>query len=494
MTRDGRITDAMSVAGHPPRRAGALAMPAMTELHVLRVFIGPDGRGGNPLGVFLDGAAIPPDRRQAVAAELGLQRDRLRRRRSTPRGPRRARHGHRPHLHPGRGAALRRPSRPSAPRGCSPSRARRSTSCAARPAMSRPGPTTTAGAGSGRGPRGSTTSPSTSSPTVAEVDATRRAADGRPRPLCLGVGGRGCRSAAQPLLRDRLRDRRGRGDGRGRGPDGPSPRARPGHPPGRRLGARRPAGPTSPRARSTSAAGSSPSRPARSSRPRDRDHDPGPPRLGRHRHRARGPRLRGRVLGVDPPGRPRPGPGAVRAGPRQRRLGRPQPDHPAVLPPARLRPPGQARLPDLGGGPGRGRRRPDRDRDRRPRPVARRPGHPAGRLHRQPGRGGRPVRAARCAPRCGGAGRSGGSATTSARCGRPRAGSPTRIGERRPPPPGHGARRRPARPHAGPAHPRGRRRLRGRDRRGHARDGAGRPDRRRLDQPAARLVRPARCR
>jgi predicted PhzF superfamily epimerase YddE/YHI9 len=43
----------------------------MTELHVLRVFVGPDGRGGNPLGVFLDGASIAPDRRQAVATELG---------------------------------------------------------------------------------------------------------------------------------------------------------------------------------------------------------------------------------------------------------------------------------------------------------------------------------------------------------------------------------------------------------------------------------------
>ena len=32
---------------------------AMTELHVLRVFVGPDGRGGNPLGVFLDGAGDP---------------------------------------------------------------------------------------------------------------------------------------------------------------------------------------------------------------------------------------------------------------------------------------------------------------------------------------------------------------------------------------------------------------------------------------------------
>lgn len=44
----------------------------MAELHVLRVFLGPDGGGGNPLGVFLDGAAIPSDRRQAVAHELGF--------------------------------------------------------------------------------------------------------------------------------------------------------------------------------------------------------------------------------------------------------------------------------------------------------------------------------------------------------------------------------------------------------------------------------------
>jgi predicted PhzF superfamily epimerase YddE/YHI9 len=42
----------------------------MTELTVLRVFTGPDGRGGNLLGVFLDGPVIPEERRQAVAAEL----------------------------------------------------------------------------------------------------------------------------------------------------------------------------------------------------------------------------------------------------------------------------------------------------------------------------------------------------------------------------------------------------------------------------------------
>jgi predicted PhzF superfamily epimerase YddE/YHI9 len=44
----------------------------MTELHVLRVFLGPDGEGGNPLGVFLDGPAITGERRQAVAHDLGF--------------------------------------------------------------------------------------------------------------------------------------------------------------------------------------------------------------------------------------------------------------------------------------------------------------------------------------------------------------------------------------------------------------------------------------
>jgi predicted PhzF superfamily epimerase YddE/YHI9 len=41
-------------------------------LHTLRVFLGPGGGGGNPLGVILDGAAVPPERRQAVAADLGF--------------------------------------------------------------------------------------------------------------------------------------------------------------------------------------------------------------------------------------------------------------------------------------------------------------------------------------------------------------------------------------------------------------------------------------
>jgi predicted PhzF superfamily epimerase YddE/YHI9 len=44
----------------------------MTVLHVLRVFMGPDGSGGNPLGVFVDASMIEPGRRQAVAADLAF--------------------------------------------------------------------------------------------------------------------------------------------------------------------------------------------------------------------------------------------------------------------------------------------------------------------------------------------------------------------------------------------------------------------------------------
>jgi predicted PhzF superfamily epimerase YddE/YHI9 len=44
----------------------------MAELHVLRVFCDARWGFGNPLGVFLDGAEIPEERRQDVAAELGF--------------------------------------------------------------------------------------------------------------------------------------------------------------------------------------------------------------------------------------------------------------------------------------------------------------------------------------------------------------------------------------------------------------------------------------
>src|SRR5260221_5637579 len=55
-------------AAQPPLGHYASAM----ELNVLRVFLGPDGGGGNLLGVFLDGTSIESGRRHAVAAELGF--------------------------------------------------------------------------------------------------------------------------------------------------------------------------------------------------------------------------------------------------------------------------------------------------------------------------------------------------------------------------------------------------------------------------------------
>jgi predicted PhzF superfamily epimerase YddE/YHI9 len=42
------------------------------QVDILNVFTGTDGRGGNPLGVILDGPAVPEDERQALAGELGF--------------------------------------------------------------------------------------------------------------------------------------------------------------------------------------------------------------------------------------------------------------------------------------------------------------------------------------------------------------------------------------------------------------------------------------
>jgi predicted PhzF superfamily epimerase YddE/YHI9 len=44
----------------------------MPKLHVLKVFVGDGGVGGNPLGVFLEGREIPEPDRQGVAADLGF--------------------------------------------------------------------------------------------------------------------------------------------------------------------------------------------------------------------------------------------------------------------------------------------------------------------------------------------------------------------------------------------------------------------------------------
>jgi len=48
-----------------------MAAAAPVEVRVLRVFCGADGSYGNPLGVVLDGGAVPRDDRQALAAHLG---------------------------------------------------------------------------------------------------------------------------------------------------------------------------------------------------------------------------------------------------------------------------------------------------------------------------------------------------------------------------------------------------------------------------------------
>jgi predicted PhzF superfamily epimerase YddE/YHI9 len=44
----------------------------MATLHVLKVFVGENGAGGNPLGVFLEGGEVPENERQRVAADLGF--------------------------------------------------------------------------------------------------------------------------------------------------------------------------------------------------------------------------------------------------------------------------------------------------------------------------------------------------------------------------------------------------------------------------------------
>jgi predicted PhzF superfamily epimerase YddE/YHI9 len=42
----------------------------VATLHILRVFINDEGEFGNPLGVFLDGADVPEERRQPIATDL----------------------------------------------------------------------------------------------------------------------------------------------------------------------------------------------------------------------------------------------------------------------------------------------------------------------------------------------------------------------------------------------------------------------------------------
>jgi predicted PhzF superfamily epimerase YddE/YHI9 len=44
----------------------------VARLHILKVFLGEGGAGGNPLGVFLRGNEVPEEDRQGVAADLGF--------------------------------------------------------------------------------------------------------------------------------------------------------------------------------------------------------------------------------------------------------------------------------------------------------------------------------------------------------------------------------------------------------------------------------------
>ncbi len=64
----------MAESDRPERpRPGPRFNGRMIDLDVLRVFCGPDGGGGNPLGVVRDGAAVPDAAgRAALAAELGF--------------------------------------------------------------------------------------------------------------------------------------------------------------------------------------------------------------------------------------------------------------------------------------------------------------------------------------------------------------------------------------------------------------------------------------
>ena len=60
----------MGPAGSRP--GAALPSSTMTRLHVLKVFVGSDGRGGNPLGVVVDGPTVALADRQRLAARLGF--------------------------------------------------------------------------------------------------------------------------------------------------------------------------------------------------------------------------------------------------------------------------------------------------------------------------------------------------------------------------------------------------------------------------------------
>jgi predicted PhzF superfamily epimerase YddE/YHI9 len=76
-TRAAAINAPLRAPSSTQRRArlhtgGRIALGAVAKLHLLRVFCADDDTGGNPLAVFLDGAEVPAQARQTVAADLGL--------------------------------------------------------------------------------------------------------------------------------------------------------------------------------------------------------------------------------------------------------------------------------------------------------------------------------------------------------------------------------------------------------------------------------------
>jgi predicted PhzF superfamily epimerase YddE/YHI9 len=44
----------------------------VANFHILKVFVGENGAGGNPLGIFLEGREVPEEDRQRIAADLGF--------------------------------------------------------------------------------------------------------------------------------------------------------------------------------------------------------------------------------------------------------------------------------------------------------------------------------------------------------------------------------------------------------------------------------------
>ena len=229
-----RTAKTMPARQHTGRRraAGPGRYDSGMELNVLRVFLGPDGGGGNPLGVFLDGTGIEPERRQAVALELGYSEtvfvDEV--------------HDASAHVaiftpgselpfagHPTVGTSwfLAERGQPVDVLHCKAGdvatwQADGSTWVRARaewaPQVRLPA------TGLGRGRR-----------------HVRPAAPRRTGCLRLGLGGRGGRPDPRAIVPDRPRDRRGRGDRRGRRRDRIAHRPAARHPPGRRVRDPRPA-------------------------------------------------------------------------------------------------------------------------------------------------------------------------------------------------------------------------------------------------------------